>query len=108
MIEVEDLELKEEVFVKSKEKTGVIIGLRQKEDLTIEVTVKFDDNSRVITTLDDLEPPRYFVTPLGILWSILYDVIGESVTLRQTQEILDEFMEKMTKSGFLRKEKEED
>lgn len=109
MMKIEDLRVGDDIYVLSKKKTGIITGLKKKKNTDhYLVTVEFDDGEEITTSLDDADEPRYHVTPLGIMWLALCNVFGDEFLERPdsnevSEKILNEFMEGMENSGFIRR-----
>lgn len=110
MINIKDLRVGDDIHVISKKETGVIIGLKKKKNSeNYLVTVEFDDGEEFTTSLDNLDEPRYRVTPLGLMYLALCNNLGDDFinslpdSNNVVKKIFEDFMEEMTNSGFLKK-----
>lgn len=115
MISIEDLRIGEDAYVISQKKTGVITEIKRKKKNpeSYLVTVEYDDGTEFTTSLDNIDEPRYRVTPLGIMWCTLCDVLGEDFMVRDdsnklADQILTKFMEGMMDADLMVKKEEED
>ena len=114
MLELKDLRIGDDIYVISEDKVGIISEIKKKvnSDHYI-ITIEFPKGETFITTLDNLDDPKYRITPLGIIWSVLCDVLGDEFTNRENslelaEEVLDKFKAGMMNANLLKIKKEED
>lgn len=113
MISIENLRIGDDAYVISEKKTGVIVEIKKKKNSpTYLVTVEYDDGTEFTTSLDNIDEPRYHVTPLGIMWCALCDVFGDDFIGRDdsnklAEEVLTKFMDGMIEGGMMKKEEED-
>jgi hypothetical protein len=113
MISIEDLRIGDDAYVISEKKTGVIVEIKKKKNSpTYLITVEYDNGEEFTTSLDNIDEPRYHVTPLGIMWCALCDVLGDDFIGRDdsnklAEEILNKFMNGMIEGGMIKKEEED-
>ena len=115
---IEDIRIGEDAYVISEKRTGVVTEIKKKKNSDhYIITVEYDDGSETKTTANNIDEPKYRVTPLGIMWCSLCDVLGEDFSIRDNShklaaEILEKFINGMTEAELLvevdEKEKEED
>lgn len=113
MIGIEDLRIGDDAYVISEKKTGVIVEIKKKKNSsTYLITVEYDNGEEFTTSLDNIDEPRYHVTPLGIMWCALCDVFGEEFIGRDdsnkmAEEVLTKFMNGMIEGGMIEKREED-